>query len=148
MTNNSETDDAVVKRLLQQVLQQPPAQNTDDVRRQNENTVKVIALLNQDLQPTGINQYETLRRMVRDDERLKQVYRGVVNPSKVVINAVQVFVKRASAEAGVGGGTRLDDVLMQGSAQKALDEIVKDILPVVVTNHVQDYMAADRIKLR
>ncbi len=127
---------------------QAPERTMNEMRRLNEDTVKVIALLNRDMEPTGINHYEMLRRMVREDERLKEVYRGVVNPSKVVTNAAQVFAKRAASEAGQSGGTRLDDVLKEGAPQKVLDEIVKDILPAVISSHVQDYMAGDRTMLR
>lgn len=113
-----------------------------------EDTLRVMELLNRDMPDKGLNQYETLRRMVREDERLKKAYRGVVNPGKVVNNAIQVFVKRAAAEQGVQGGTRLDDVLAGASPQNVLDEIVKDILPAVITSHVQGYMKDELTRLR
>lgn len=136
-------DDAAASRLVQSTATQ-----ADGMLRLNEDTIKVIGLLNRDIHPEGINQFETLRRMVRDNAKLKDIYRGVVNPSKVVLDAVQVFVKRAGSEAGLAGGTRLEDVLREASAQKVLDEIVKDILPAVISSHIQDYMAGERTRLR
>lgn len=144
MKKISDADKAALNRFLQKASEQ----DVGEMRRLNENVVKVVELLNRDVQISGVNQYETLRRIVRDDEKMKEAYRGIVNPSKAVMDALQVFAKRASSEAGVAGGTRLDDVLRENAPQKVFDEIVKDILPDVISSHVQDYMANDRTQLR
>ncbi len=119
-----------------------------DMRSLNEGILKVIGLLNRDAHAPGISQYEMLRRLVRDDGRLKELYHGVVNPSKIIHDAVRVFAMQASSGAEASGGKRLDDVLKETTPQDVFDTIVKDILPAVITNHVQGYMTVGRAAQR
>lgn len=140
MKNKPETNgDASEKRLPK-----APTHHIADMRRLNQDTLKVVELLNSDIQPEGINHYEMLRRHVREDERLKEAYRGVVNPSKIINDAARVFAMQATADAETAGGKTLDDVLKETSPQKVYETIIKDVLPALITNHVQDYMSSER----
>ena len=132
---------------LDAIIQASANYSEAEAKAQQSRVIELVEILNQH-RPAGednINFYESLRREIQDNDKLKHAHGGIVHAGKIMTDALKVYAKQTAHNAGAAGEEH--DAIMSKALQPETiyNEVIKNILPGVVDSHIMQLQQENKM---